>query len=70
MSFKNGESLGKELAKARKAKKLTLEEVGNHTGVSSSYIFRIESGIRPNFNFRLLDRLLTLYEIDIESLKD
>jgi len=70
MSFKNGEDLGKELAKARKVKNLTLDEVGNHTGFSNSYIYRIENGVRPNFSFRLLDMFLKLYEIDIERLKN
>lgn len=69
MGYMNSEKLAERLAEARKEKKLTLNEVATYTGFASSYIFRIESGERPNFSYRLLDALIELYEIDINSLK-
>ncbi len=60
-------TLGERLKISRKKKELSLAKVGEHTGVTQSYLSKIERGTRqPSLD--LLHDLSKLYEVDLKWL--
>lgn len=51
--------LGLALKRLRQEKNMSIQELSRKTGISASYIVRIESGERRNPTFTLLEKLLT-----------
>lgn len=69
MEFMRGQELGQIMKETRRAKRLTLREVADYANCSPSYVHRIEAGLRPNFNLRIMGKLVELYELDLNILQ-
>lgn len=55
--------LGMKLKEARVEKGLTLQQVADEVGCSTSYIHRIESNERKSFNYQIYQSLIQVLEI-------
>lgn len=56
-------TIGMKLKEARIEKQLTLQQVADMVGCSTSYIYRIESSERKTFNYQIYQRLIQVLEI-------
>ncbi|MCK4260732.1 MAG: helix-turn-helix domain-containing protein [Halanaerobiales bacterium] len=61
-------TLGERLKQARKQKELTLVQVENLTGISQSYLSKIERGQRKKPSLELISELAKLYNVDLNWL--
>lgn len=53
----------KLLSVERKKRNMSFEDVAKHVGCSASYIFRLEKGKRKTPSFRVMAKLLDLFQI-------
>ena len=57
-------TVGMKLKEARVERGLTLQQVADEVGCSTSYIYRIESSERESFNDQIYQRLIHVLEIE------
>lgn len=62
------ENFGKYMLYLRKKHKFTLQQVADKTGLSPSYIHKIERGEKKNPSYPVLQSFAALYDIDIETM--
>lgn len=60
--------IGKRLNEARKAKNLTLEQVGNILEVDKTTVMRWENGETKNIALPILEKLSTIYNVNLDWL--
>lgn len=59
--------IGKRIRKARKARRMTQEELAELIGVNTTHISNIEGGKKP-FSFKIFVRLYTALKVNPDSL--
>lgn len=61
--------IGRNIAKLRQAQNLTQKELAERTGISSSYLSRIEEGNCPDPHVKTLSRIAFALGVKISELK-
>ena len=64
------ENFSKKLKFYRNLKGLSLQELSSLTNLSISYLYHLESGKRKNPSLETLDKLATVFEIEIVDFLD
>lgn len=64
------ENFSKKLKYYRNLKSLSLEDLSSKTGLSISYLSHLETGKRKNPSLDTLDKLATIFEIEIVDFLD
>lgn len=68
MSKRRVQTIGERITRIRKSRNMTQEQVSKETGISHSYINRIESGKRPNISLdkiRMLSNSMNIPILDL-----
>ena len=57
------------LKKIRKGKNLTLKQLSQKTGISTSYLSDLENLYRTNPNYKIVNKLLKVLNVKLEELE-
>ena len=57
------------LKKIRKEKNLTLKQLSQKTGISTSYLSDLENLYRTNTNYKIVNKLLKVLNVKLEELE-